>query len=370
MMGFGRMSASHRIDILDGLRAVAIMAVLLYHYFVKFADPGGGPDPYPYAAAYAGFTVAKYGFMGVQLFFVVSGFVIAMTLERCTTMSEFYLRRFARLWPPLLVCAIITFAALHLIHTDFAQQRRPTMLDLIPSLTLTSPKMWLWLNHNMRYVDGAYWSLFVEARFYIYAAIIYRWSAKGKFLGNYILFSMTAVALATLYRALLQDDRWYLIIDGAFYPAHTLWFAAGILFHEVWTGRIRLKKALGLLALGFVPLVYMLSTFHPDIPVVVLATISLIILVLFVVFSVRPEWLAPLRSRGILWVGTVSYSLYLLHQNVGLGLISLIPRQLAWWWQLTLVAAVIAAVLTLASLVYVLVERRGKAMVLRSVLGR
>ncbi|MDY0883102.1 acyltransferase family protein [Dongia soli] len=361
------MSASHRIDILDGLRAVAIMAVLLYHYFVKFADPGG-PDPYPYAAAYAGVSIAKYGFMGVQLFFVVSGFVIAMTLARCTTISEFYLRRFARLWPPLLVCAIITFAALNVIDTNFAQQRRAMMLDLIPSLTLTSPKIWLWLNHNIRYVDGAYWSLFVEARFYIYAAIIYRWSAKGKFLRNYIIFSMTAVAIATLYRALLQDDRWYLIIDGLFYPAHTLWFAAGILFYEVWTGHIRLKKAIGLLTLGFVPLVYMLRTFHPDISVVPLATMSLIILLLFVVFSVRPEWLAPLRFRAVLWMGTISYSVYLLHQNVGLGLISLIPQRLPWWMQLGLVAAVSAAILLLSSVVYVLIEQRGKAMVLRHLL--
>ena len=363
------MSASHRIDTLDGLRAVAIMAVLLYHYFAKFADPTGVPGPYPYASAYGGFSVAKYGFMGVQLFFVVSGFVIAMTLERCTTMSEFYLRRLARLWPPLLVCSIITLTVLHFINTDFAYQRRPAMLDLIPSLTLTSPKIWLWLNQNIRYVDGAYWSLFVEARFYIYAAIIYRWSPKGRFLRNYLIFSVTAVALATLYRAFLQDDKWYLLLDGALYPAHTLWFAAGILFYEAWTGRIRLKKAIGLLAVGFVPLVYMLSTFHPHISVFPLATISLIILTLFVILSVRPEWLAPLRFRPFLWVGTVSYSVYLLHQNVGLALISLIPQAFPWWLQLVLVAAVFAIILSLASLIYVLIEQKGKAMVLRTVLG-
>lgn len=363
------MSNSHRIDTLDGLRAVAIMAVLLYHYFVKFADPAVGPALYPYADAYAGFPAAKYGFMGVQLFFVVSGFVIAMTLERCRTMSEFYLRRFARLWPPLLVCSIITFAVLHIFDTGFAHQRRPTMLDLIPSLTLTSPKIWLWLNHNIKYVDGAYWSLFVEARFYIYAAIIYRWSAKGRFLRNYIIFAMTAVVLATLYRALLPDDKWYLIIDGALYPAHTLWFAAGILFHEIWMGRMRLKKGIALLTVGSVPLVYMLGMFHPDISIIPLATISLIILTAFVILSVRPEWLAPLRYRPVLWVGTVSYSLYLLHQNLGVALISLIPRAFSWWLQLALVIAIIAAILSLASLVYVLVEQRGKAVVLRTVLG-
>src|SRR5258708_8881502 len=79
--GFEPMGASDRIETLDGLRAVAVLGVVLYHYFVRFAATGGGPALYPYANVYAEFPIAKYGFMGVQLFFVVSGFVIAMTLE-------------------------------------------------------------------------------------------------------------------------------------------------------------------------------------------------------------------------------------------------------------------------------------------------
>ena len=131
-------------------------------------------------------------------------------------MSEFYLRRFARIWPPLLVCSIITLAVLHAIDTDFAVQRRSTLLDFVPSLTMTSPRPWLRLSHNIKYIDGAYWSLFVEARFYIYAAIIYRWSARDKFLRNYIIFASAGVLLATLCQALLRDEKWHAVIDGLF----------------------------------------------------------------------------------------------------------------------------------------------------------
>jgi peptidoglycan/LPS O-acetylase OafA/YrhL len=362
------MGASHRIEALDGLRAVAVMGVVLYHYFVRFAATGDSPALYPYGDICAEFPIAKYGFMGVQLFFVVSGFVIAMTLERCRTMSEFYLRRFARIWPPLLVCSIITMAVLQVIDSDFAAQRRTTMLDFAPSLTMTSPRLWQWLSHDIKYIDAAYWSLFVEARFYIYAAIIYRWSAHGKFLRNYIIFAAVGVILAIICRALLQNEKWYLVVDGLFYPEHTLWFAAGILFYEMWHGDLRRVKALGLLALGFVPLVYMLSTIHPDSSIVVLGTISLTILFLFGSFVIRPELLAPLRSRPVLWLGTTSYSVYLLHQNVGLGFISLIPRQLPLWLQLVLVAIIFCAVLLVARIVYVFVEQRGKALVLRNLL--
>ncbi len=362
------MGASHRIETLDGLRSVAVLGVVLYHYFVRFAATGGGPALYPYANVYAEFPIAKYGFMGVQLFFVVSGFVIAMTLERCRTMSEFYLRRFARIWPPLLVCSIITMVVLQVIDTNFAAQRRATMADFVPSLTMTSPRLWQWLSYNIKYVDAAYWSLFVEVRFYFYAAIIYHWSAQGKFLRNYIIFAVAGVLLAMLCRALLQDEKWYLVIEALFYPEHTLWFAAGILFYEMWNGGLRMMKALTLLALGFVPLVYMLCTVHPDSSIVALAAISLIILSLFVVFVARPALLAPLRSRPVLWIGTASYSVYLLHQNVGLGFISLIPRELPLWLQLVLVAAIFGALLFVARMVFVFIEQGGKTLVLRSLL--
>jgi len=362
------MGTSHRIETLDGLRAVAVMGVILYHYFVRFSGIDGEDTLYPYANAYAEFPIAKYGFMGVQLFFVISGFVIALTLERCRTMSEFYLRRFARIWPPLLVCSIITVIALHAIDTDFAIQRRSMLLDFIPSLTTTSPRLWRWLNPNIKYIDGAYWSLFVEARFYIAAAILYHWSARGKFLRNYIVFAATGILLATLCRALLRDEKWYFAIDGLFYPEHTLWFAAGILYYELWNGTLRRMEALRLLVLGFAPLVYMLSTAHPDSSIVALAMTSLLILLVFGAFVMRPKLLAPLRSRPVLWLGTTSYSVYLLHQNVGLEFISLIPRELPSWLQLVLVGVVFGALLIFARAIYVFIEQGGKSLVLRNLL--
>ncbi|HVI92253.1 MAG TPA: hypothetical protein VM659_28445 [Dongiaceae bacterium] len=127
-------------------------------------------------------------------------------------------------------------------------------------------------------------------------------------------------------------------------------------------------KALSLLVLGFVPLVYMLGTAHPESSMGALAITSFFILFVFGLFVVSPWLLAPLRYRPVLWLGTTSYSIYLLHQNVGLGFISLIPRGLPSWLQLVLVAVVFGALLVIARMVYIFIEQGGKALVLRNLL--
>jgi peptidoglycan/LPS O-acetylase OafA/YrhL len=70
---------------------------------------------YPYGTALADPPGVRFGEFGVQLFFVISGFVIAMTLERCKTPREFVVRRYARLGPAMLLSGMITFAAMHAI---------------------------------------------------------------------------------------------------------------------------------------------------------------------------------------------------------------------------------------------------------------
>ena len=88
-----------RIAILDGFRAVAIIFVMLFHYFTVWKDL------YPYGDAFAGWF--SHGYLGVHFFFIISGFVISMTLCRCATPSEFAVKRFARLWECIVGCGAI-----------------------------------------------------------------------------------------------------------------------------------------------------------------------------------------------------------------------------------------------------------------------
>jgi peptidoglycan/LPS O-acetylase OafA/YrhL len=75
-----------RISILDGFRAVAIISVMLYHYFSRWTPPNNKFSLYPYGNFYDYFV---WGKLGVQFFFIISGFVIYFTLKKTENLASF-----------------------------------------------------------------------------------------------------------------------------------------------------------------------------------------------------------------------------------------------------------------------------------------
>ena len=104
---------SQRLRALDGLRGVAILLVMGFHYFYHLESFYYKSTLYPYGETFSSVLIFKYGYMGVELFFIISGFVIAMTLEASRSVIDFVIRRFARIWPALIVSAILTFFLLN-----------------------------------------------------------------------------------------------------------------------------------------------------------------------------------------------------------------------------------------------------------------
>src|SRR5579864_8086350 len=97
-----------RIESLDSLRGLAVLMVLFFHYTCRFQPAYYG---YPSRPAIA----LPFGNLGVQLFFVISGFVITMTLVRCESQFEFLWKRFARLYPAYWFAVTLTFSAVALL---------------------------------------------------------------------------------------------------------------------------------------------------------------------------------------------------------------------------------------------------------------
>lgn len=87
---------------------MAILMVLLFHYFSRWTFL------YPYKDKYDFFT---YGKMGVQFFFIISGFVILYTLENTTNFITFWKKRMVRLFPSMLIASIITYFVFVLFDT-------------------------------------------------------------------------------------------------------------------------------------------------------------------------------------------------------------------------------------------------------------
>src|ERR1700761_9643123 len=98
------MQSKDRIASLDGFRFFAILSVVLYHYYSRWVPPLN-TSLYPYGNKYSYFS---FGYLGVEFFFVISGFVIAYTLSATNSLSEFWKKRMVRLFPAMFVCSLIT----------------------------------------------------------------------------------------------------------------------------------------------------------------------------------------------------------------------------------------------------------------------
>src|SRR6478736_6931335 len=100
--------ADKRLDILDGFRFVAIVSVLFFHFYSKWSFPVKEENYLPGENLYHT-DFFNHGNLGVQFFFIISGFVIFYTLERSETLIAFLTKRFIKLFPTMLLCSIVTF---------------------------------------------------------------------------------------------------------------------------------------------------------------------------------------------------------------------------------------------------------------------
>ncbi len=175
-----------RIAFLDGLRGVAILLVLLFHAYARW------PQIVPFGDRFAGFPLFKYGWLGVELFFMISGFVILMTLEKCASFSEFIGRRWLQLFPAMLLCSLLVF------YTESLFPARPAGIssyrDLIPGLTFAESGIWARvLGSPQGVLEGAFWSLFVEVKFYIiFGALYFFLGRKAALIGLGLIFIISS----------------------------------------------------------------------------------------------------------------------------------------------------------------------------------
>lgn len=332
-------SDMNRLKELDGLRAIAILGVIAVHYAARF------PGYYSYANDTI--SVFEYGYLGVHLFFIISGFVIALTLENSSSATEFAVRRFSRLAPPMVICSLITFGFLVLVKNDFTDLRRANLVDFVPSWSFTAPGIWEWLDPKVKYVDGVYWSLFYEVRFYFWSALIFFALGRERFAAKFVAFSAVTWAACQLVGTVSSTA--HIVFSAIFIPDYIALFCAGVLFHHLY----ELPKSVWPIP-ALVICLLVAITAEPLLPVA--ATLGAFFAAFFLLVY-RREWLSPLRSKSLGWIGLVSYSLYLLHQNIGVGLINEIGA--VGGYAVPVVVAV--AMVALASMVYLLVERHSSS---------
>ncbi len=280
-------SGSPRIMELDALRGLAALAVVIFHFTGHFDRLYGHKGSIPFT-----FDVGNYG---AHLFFVISGFVIFMTLERTKHVLDFIVSRFSRLFPAYWAALVITLVA---VETVGLPGQEVTTRDALINLTMMSDFF------GAREVDGSYWTLEIELFFYMQMIF---WYVVGGFARvRVMIVCWLLVAFAYGIEARLGVQLSYTLRElliARFIP----FFAAGVLLYRVYYGRDKAWVSAAFLA-ACVLSVWTLWSW-------VEATVLLVSIGLFLLFI----WgkLHVLARQPFLFLGTVSYTLYLLHQSIG-----------------------------------------------------
>ena len=302
------LGVKNRIEFIDGLRGLAILLVILFHAYARW------PEIVPYRNQFANFPIFKFGWLGVELFFLVSGFVILMTLEKCDSVSEFLFRRWLRLFPAMLISTAIIYVSATLFYERPAGS--PYLEEVLPGLTFIEPTWWARvLGHSVKPIEGSFWSIFVEFKFYVFAAIVYYWRGrKALFVALCGAYFLTVSAIFGNAEVGIKQLEFMAKIASSMSLQYFGWFASGAAFFiYIKTSEVRWFRRAMVMAVASAITTSGLK--WQD----VVATTS--------AAAIFGAALASARFQKMLtfpifqFFGSISYPLYLIHQNIMISLI-------------------------------------------------
>ncbi|MET1176935.1 acyltransferase [Peribacillus simplex] len=277
-----------RLKELDSLRGIAALAVVFYHYTTRYEELFGHKKD-----SYLEFN---YGDLGVNLFFIISGFVIFMTIINTNTVRDFAQKRAIRLYPAYISAVVITFLMVRLYGLE---GRGVSSFEALFNITMLQGFVPI-INH----VDGAYWSLTVELTFYILIGIIlYLGRIKNVFALSILwLISSFIIQVANIVsndHIITKALVYYSIAD------YSHLFIAGIMFYY-----IKVNPHLKYYVMLISCLIYQFA-----ISDILTSTITVVFFLIF--YLLIKNKLTFLNFKPLTFLGTISYSLYLIHQNIG-----------------------------------------------------
>lgn len=307
------------------------MSVVMFHYTARYQVLFGHSHPLP--------LQVPWGSYGVDLFFMISGFVIFLTLDKISSPLDFVVSRFSRLYPTYWAAILVTFVLTHLFAVP---GRTVGITTAILNLTMIQELI------HVPDVDGVYWTLEVELIFYGLALTLFA-TGNAKRVGVAIA-GLVGLRVVSLALEQYSSFRMSWTVNQLLILPEIAWFGLGILvYRQVSSAKAspRNNIVVGALCVAGIGIA--------DGPVLAAFAAALSAL-LWAAASHRLPWL---NMRLLVWLGTISYPLYLLHQNIGYGLILRIEG--AGMAPELAVAMALAVSLALAAALSRLVERPAMA---------
>lgn len=285
---------------LDLLRFIAALGVVNFHYFFGLTDK---------------LSWYRYGNLGVELFFIISGFVISQSVATSTT-TQFAVGRFIRLYPLFWISCTLTYVVTLLMPNGIPVK----FAEYLISMTMLGDKLSSALGYG-GLVDPSYWSLAVELMFYVGIGsfvYLFSWKYIRYFFWGWLIVSALSFLLKIdqnfFMKLLLVRHASYFILGGAL----ALYFDDTVKSKHEKISDI-LLIAVTLTYSTFISFIALPAYFIPNkLDGIIIAAAHPLLYILVIVAIVTSKYLQGTRTRVIFaTIGGLTYPLYLLHQVIG-----------------------------------------------------
>jgi peptidoglycan/LPS O-acetylase OafA/YrhL len=325
----------YELDILRGLAAITVVFFHYKHFLLISNTAGFDYGHMPFSAFLMPFYI--YGQFFVELFFAISGYVFfwlyARPIEAGRTDAwSFFVARFARLYPlyivTLLIVAMLQVAYRVRTGADFIYRQ-----DTLANFGLNLLMIQQWIPYAVQSFNGPAWSISVEVFLYalFFGLCVFRLSS---------LKVLAALFLAGAVVRLMSDPSVdFLRGVPSFFQGGLVYYAVqAVRRHEAWRRRLAWGLAVILPLLwglsylfGFRPANGLIG---PDLPAMIFNVPAFLYVVLPLTLLAiglmqdhwRAKWLSRDNLHKVSWIGDISYSVYLLHFPLQLGLMLVLAR--------------------------------------------
>lgn len=356
-------ASGRRLPELDGVRGVAIMLVLLWHYVQNQLVVEVG-SPLAYLKQSLGFA-----WSGVDLFFVLSGFLITGILidnrKKSNFFKVFYIRRVCRIFPLYYLYFLIFLCMIFLGAGEI-----PFLSEVLQQ---TSVPIWSYATYTQNIFMGigntagtgwlaVTWSLAIEEQFYLALPLLVYLFPKQRLPLMFLWFAIMAVYLR-------------FTLPGLSAYINTPWRADSLMVGALLAYLIRIPLFVDQVLKYRIFVLVLICTFASGLFIAnhhgqlklggAITHLSLAIVYgLFILYVVTyPGGIldSSMRNRILMWMGSISYGVYLFHTNISAivhGLIRSTRPYMASWQDAMVTLLALALTLMLAQLSYSLFEKR------------
>jgi len=312
---------------LDFLRGVAVTLVILHHYLQESSR-----TEYPVYLNYLVKFFIDHGAYGVQIFFVISGYILVTKYSTINSLPKFIFYRYSRLLPMLSLVILLNIA-----YSNFKEIKIVNLQSILSSLFIIDPGLMntIFNSNSFYWIDDSFWSLFTEIRFYLIFGILFRISKNFSlsFKVHLLTYLYIFSQFINLFSYFYGFDLPHRICFWLFIPNYFIYFLLGVYIAVpgLW---INYSKVVKLPFLGFLLILHVLTLNDPDYILNsprVIVSISYVLLI-FPIFSFQKRFVHKVNIFKLfaIYVGKSSYSSYLIHQNSFLFFIAFTDRDSAF----------------------------------------